>query len=74
MSYDLWYWPDLQGRGEFVRLALEAAGIPYRDRAREDGAEALLRRNLLVYGLGGLVTPFVGIKLLDLVLSLVPGL
>ena len=42
MSYDLWYWPDLQGRGEFVRLALEAAGIPYRDRAREDGAEALL--------------------------------
>ena len=42
MSYDLWYWPDIQGRGEFVRLALEAAGIPYRDRAREDGAEALL--------------------------------
>lgn len=42
MSYDLWYWPTLQGRGEFVRLALEAAGIAYRDRAREEGAEALL--------------------------------
>jgi glutathione S-transferase len=42
MSYSLWYWPDLQGRGEFVRLAMEAGGIAYTDRAREDGAEALL--------------------------------
>ncbi|MXP27255.1 glutathione S-transferase [Porphyrobacter algicida] len=40
--YHLWYWPNIQGRGEFVRLALEAAGVPYRDRAREDGVEALL--------------------------------
>ncbi|WP_076072158.1 glutathione S-transferase [Sphingomonas montana] len=29
--YELWYWPDIPGRGEFVRLALEAGGIPYRD-------------------------------------------
>ena len=43
MSYDLWYWPGIQGRGEFVRLVLEGAGIPYRDRAREDGAEALMQ-------------------------------
>ncbi|PTQ13069.1 glutathione S-transferase [Sphingomonas oleivorans] len=35
MSYDLWYWPDIPGRGEFVRLALEAGQIPYRDRGRE---------------------------------------
>ncbi|WBH17949.1 glutathione S-transferase [Sphingomonas radiodurans] len=42
MTYRLWYWPDLQGRGEFVRLPLEAAGIPYEDCAREQGAEALL--------------------------------
>ncbi len=42
MSYDLWYWPGLPGRGEFVRLALEAAGLPYRDRGVEEGAEALL--------------------------------
>ncbi len=45
MSYDFWYWPGLLGRGEFVRLTLEAFGIAYRDRAREagdDGAEALL--------------------------------
>ena len=31
MSYKLWYWPMVQGRGEFVRLALEAAGIPKSD-------------------------------------------
>ncbi len=37
-------------------------------------ASALLRRNLLIYGVGGLVAPFVGIKLLDLVISLIPGL
>lgn len=42
MTYDLWYWPDIPGRGEFVRLALEAGRIPYRDRARQDGAEALV--------------------------------
>jgi K+-transporting ATPase ATPase B chain len=38
-------------------------------RARGEGAAALLRRNLLVYGLGGLVTPFVGIKLIDMVIT-----
>ena len=39
-------------------------------RFRPVSAAALLRRNLLVYGLGGLLAPFVGIKLIDLVLSL----
>jgi K+-transporting ATPase ATPase B chain len=34
----------------------------------------MLRRNLLVYGLGGVVTPFIGIKLIDLVVSLLPGM
>jgi len=34
-EYELYYWPGIQGRGEFVRLALEAAGIPYRDVARQ---------------------------------------
>ena len=42
MTYDLWYWTGIPGRGEFVRLALEAGGIPYRDRAREDGDAALM--------------------------------
>ena len=39
MSYDLYYWPSIQGRGEFVRLALEDAGAPYRDVARLSVAE-----------------------------------
>lgn len=44
MTYQLWYWPGIPGRGEFVRLALEVAGIPYRDCAMEsdDGADRLL--------------------------------
>ena len=36
MPYELHYWPTIQGRGEFVRLALEAAGAPYVDVARDD--------------------------------------
>jgi glutathione S-transferase len=38
MSYQLHYWPGIQGRGEFVRLALEAAGADYADVARGDEA------------------------------------
>jgi K+-transporting ATPase ATPase B chain len=37
-------------------------------RYRALGADALLRRNLLVWGLGGVVLPFIGIKLIDLIL------
>lgn len=37
-------------------------------------ADRMLRRNLAVYGLGGLVAPFVGIKVIDMLLSLVPGI
>jgi glutathione S-transferase len=36
MAYQLHYWPGIQGRGEFVRLALEAAGADYVDVARGD--------------------------------------
>jgi glutathione S-transferase len=43
MTYDLWYWAEIPGRGEFVRLALEAGGISYRDRAREEGSKALIK-------------------------------
>ena len=45
MAYELYYWPGIQGRGEFVRLALEAAGAEYIDVARglgEDEAVAAL--------------------------------
>ena len=47
MIYELYYWPTIQGRGEFVRLALEEAGAHYRDVAREPrrggGVPALMR-------------------------------
>ena len=43
-------------------------------RFRVTSADGLLRRNLLVYGLGGVVVPFVGIFLIDLVVRLVPGI
>jgi glutathione S-transferase len=39
MRYELYYWSSIQGRGEFVRLALEEAGAPYVDVARTDGGE-----------------------------------
>ena len=34
MTYELYYWPTIQGRGEYVRLALEEAGARYDDVAR----------------------------------------
>ncbi|MDP1585589.1 MAG: glutathione S-transferase [Bradyrhizobium sp.] len=37
MKYQLFYWPEIQGRGEFVRLALEEAGAAYDDVARKAG-------------------------------------
>jgi K+-transporting ATPase ATPase B chain len=51
-----------------VPLALK--GVRYRPVS----ADRLLRRNLTVYGLGGLIAPFAGIKLIDLLLSLIPGI
>jgi glutathione S-transferase len=41
--YELWYWAEIPGRGEFIRLTLEAAAIPYVDRARTQGSAALAR-------------------------------
>jgi glutathione S-transferase len=40
MRYQLFYWPEIQGRGEFVRLALEDAGASYEDVARKPGGVA----------------------------------
>ena len=37
MRYELYYWPGIQGRGEFIRLALEEAGADYVDAARRPG-------------------------------------
>jgi K+-transporting ATPase ATPase B chain len=47
-----------------VLIPLAIKGVAYRPL----GAAAILRRNLLVYGVGGLIVPFIGIKLIDLVL------
>jgi len=46
MRYELYYWPDIQGRGEFVRLALEEAGADYADVARGRGGSAALTKLL----------------------------
>jgi glutathione S-transferase len=44
MRYELYYWPSIQGRGEFVRLALENAGAEYVDVAREPKGMAAMMR------------------------------
>jgi glutathione S-transferase len=46
MRYELYYWAGIQGRGEFVRLALEEAGADYVDVARESGGERAMLRLL----------------------------
>jgi len=48
-----------------VLIPLALRGVRYRPV----GAAALLRRNLLIYGLGGVIAPFIGIKLIDVLLS-----
>jgi glutathione S-transferase len=44
MRYQLYYWPSIQGRGEYVRLALEDAGVAYDDVARGPGGVAAMAR------------------------------
>ena len=46
MRYELYYWPGIQGRGEFVRLALEEAGADYDDVARQKSGMPKLMRLL----------------------------
>jgi len=46
-------------------IPLSLRGVRYRP----SGAASILRRNLLVYGLGGIVVPFVGIKIIDVVIT-----
>ena len=51
-----------------VPLALR--GVQYRPMS----ADKMLRRNLGIYGIGGLIAPFIGIKIIDLLISLIPGI
>jgi len=46
MTYSLYYWPSIQGRGEFVRLALEDAGAGYVDVARKKNGVELMSKKL----------------------------
>ena len=50
MAYELYYWAGIQGRGEFVRLALEEAGAEYVDAARQAGGEEQMMRLLGDWG------------------------
>ena len=49
-----------------ILIPLALKGVQYKPI----GASALLRRNLLIYGLGGVIAPFIGIKLIDMIVSL----
>jgi glutathione S-transferase len=48
MHYELYYWPSIQGRGEYVRLALEDAGADYADLARSDRGMARMMKMMEV--------------------------
>ncbi len=52
-----------------ILIPLALRGVRYRPSS----ASLLLRSNLLIYGLGGIIAPFIGIKLIDLLISLIPG-
>src|SRR5260370_494272 len=59
MRYELYYWPGIQGRGEYVRLALEEAGADYADVARgERGMAAMLKMMEARRGMRSLAPPF----------------
>ena len=56
MRYQLYYWPGIQGRGEFVRLALEEAGANYDDVAR--GKSGIEKMMAMMKGAGEKRPPF----------------
>lgn len=58
MAYELYYWPTIQGRGEFVRLTLEEAGADYIDAARESEGVAVMMRVMENAGRPPFAPPF----------------
>lgn len=58
MKYELYYWPEIQGRGEYVRLALEEAKAPYVDVARGPGGTAAMMRMMGNGGTPPFAPPF----------------
>jgi len=55
MAYELYYWPSIQGRGEFVRLALEEGAADYIDVARKSGASKMMK---MMEGAGVTTIPY----------------
>ena len=51
-------------------IPLALRGVRYRPSS----ASAMLRRNIWIYGLGGIILPFIGIKLIDLIIQFIPGI
>jgi K+-transporting ATPase ATPase B chain len=51
-------------------IPLALRGVRYTPSS----AAAMLRRNLLIYGVGGIIAPFIGIKLIDLIIQFIPGI
>ncbi len=51
-------------------IPLALRGVRYKP----GGAAAMLRRNLWIYGLGGIIAPFIGIKMIDLIIQSIPGI
>ena len=58
MRYQLYYWPSIQGRGEFVRLALEEAGADYVDVARRPGKRGVPAMMKIMEGKGVAHPPY----------------
>jgi glutathione S-transferase len=58
MRYQLYYWPSIQGRGEYVRLALEDAAVAYDDVARGAGGVAAMTRMMEQGGMPPFAPPF----------------
>jgi glutathione S-transferase len=59
MRYELYYWPSIQGRGEYVRLALEDAGAGYADAARTGGGMAAMMKMMEArHGMPPFAPPF----------------
>jgi K+-transporting ATPase ATPase B chain len=52
-----------------ILIPLALRGVKYRAAS----ASAILNRNILIYGVGGIIAPFIGIKIIDLIVSLIPG-
>jgi K+-transporting ATPase ATPase B chain len=51
-------------------IPLALRGVRYTPSS----AAAMLRRNLWIYGLGGIIAPFIGIKVIDLIIQFIPGI